>query len=101
MNHDAAPPTKKPRGDNHSPDGFLAELARIRHLTGKQHMVLRRLIGGQTHKDIAGALNIKPSTVNTHLKRIYEKFDVNDQTHLVLAVTELFRRLYPRGYRQG
>ena len=95
------PPRRRPPGDNRYPAGFLTRLGKDRHLSGKQQMVLRRLLGGESHKDIARALGISLNTVNSHLKRIYEKFGVHDQSHLILGVGDTFRRLSPKGYRQS
>jgi LuxR family transcriptional regulator, maltose regulon positive regulatory protein len=51
--------------------------------------VLRLLIAGRSGPEIAAALVVAPSTVKTHLKRIYEKLDVHSRDQAIARAREL------------
>ncbi len=55
---------------------------RLYDLTPREREVLERLIGGQSSKVIARALDMSPRTVDTHRTRILRKFEV--ETTLML-----------------
>jgi len=50
--------------------------------------VLQFLGKGYTNREIAYALGILPSTVKSHLERIFKRLDVTDRTE---AVVKAFR----------
>jgi two-component system, NarL family, nitrate/nitrite response regulator NarL len=58
-------------------------------LTGRETEILRRLAGGQSAPVIARELFLSPSTVKSHLQRIYERLGVSDRA---AAVAEGIRR---------
>lgn len=52
-------------------------------LTKREHEVLALLKSGKTNRQIATALVIEESTVETHLDHIYRKLDVPNRTAAV------------------
>jgi two-component system nitrate/nitrite response regulator NarL len=59
-------------------------------LSAREREVLKRIARGQSIPAIAGELYVAPSTVKTHVQRLYEKLGVSDRA---AAVAE--------GMRQG
>lgn len=58
-------------------------------LSGREREVLNRVARGQSVPTIAAELYVAPSTVKTHLQRLYEKLGVNDRA---AAVAEAMRQ---------
>jgi two-component system, NarL family, nitrate/nitrite response regulator NarL len=58
-------------------------------LTGREREVLEGIARGQTIPTIAAELYLAPSTVKTHVQRLYEKLGVSDRA---TAVAEAMRR---------
>jgi len=58
-------------------------------LSPREHQVLGFLAAGLSAPQIAGELHLSPSTVKTHLKRLYERLEVSDRA---AAVAEGMRR---------
>jgi len=52
-------------------------------LSKREQQVLRLLAGGLSNDDIAANLFLSTNTVKTHLKRIFEKLDVNSRLEAV------------------
>ncbi|HZV67957.1 MAG TPA: response regulator transcription factor [Saprospiraceae bacterium] len=52
-------------------------------LTPREKEILESLVEGNSYKMIASALFISPETVKTHIKKVYEKLQVNSQTEAV------------------
>jgi DNA-binding NarL/FixJ family response regulator len=52
-------------------------------LTGREQEVLGEMVNGRTQKEIADALFVSPSTVNTHVRHIYKKLHVRSSTEAV------------------
>jgi DNA-binding NarL/FixJ family response regulator len=67
----------------------LALHAPEERLTDREVEVLRLVAEGQSNKQIAWRLSLSIETVKSHLKSIFEKFEVDDRTH---AVTIALRR---------
>lgn len=67
----------------------LALHAPEERLTDREVEVLRLVAEGQSNKQIAWQLSLSIETVKSHLKSIFEKFEVDDRTH---AVTIALRR---------
>ena len=55
-------------------------------LTKRETEVINEILKGSTYKEIANELNISFNTVNDHIKKIYEKLNVNSKTELVLKL---------------
>ncbi|MEZ4843577.1 MAG: response regulator transcription factor [Bacteroidia bacterium] len=53
------------------------------NLTPKETDVLRELVEGKSYKMIAAELDVTYHTVNSHVKKIYEKLHVNSATEAV------------------
>lgn len=58
-------------------------------LSERELHVLRLLAQGKVYKQIAQELELSPSTVRSHLHRIYRRMNVADRTQAVLRATEL------------
>ncbi len=58
-------------------------------LSPREHDVLQRLARGLSGPQIAAELHVSPSTVKTHLQRLYERLGVSDRA---AAVAEGMRR---------
>lgn len=52
-------------------------------LTEKERQVLAELVKGRSAPEIAGLLQVKNSTVKTHVLNIYRKFQVNSRAALI------------------
>ena len=57
-------------------------------LSAREVEVLKRLAAGEVYKQIGAALNLSPSTVRSHLHRIYTRIGVADRTQAVLLARE-------------
>lgn len=58
-------------------------------LSPREREVLRRIADGASIRDIAAELYVAPSTVKTHVQRLYDKLGVGDRA---AAVAEAMRR---------
>lgn len=54
------------------------------NLTLREKEVLRQLVNGQSYKMVAEDLNIAVDTVRSHIRRIYEKLQVNSKSEAVV-----------------
>lgn len=62
---------------------------RSRPLTPREREVLTATVAGRSNDEIAASLGITTRTVEAHLTRLYERFDLHSRTELVArAVTE-------------
>lgn len=60
----------------------------IRLLTGREKEVLKYLLESKTLQEISGILLISTSTVETHKKNIFSKFNVHSISELINKVTQ-------------
>jgi len=58
----------------------------LKILTKREREVVEELINGLTYKEISKILNISSSTVNDHLKSIYQKMSVNSKAELIAKI---------------
>ena len=54
-------------------------------LTEREQEVLRLVVQGLTKKGIAGKLDLSTHTVDSHLRNIYQKLQVNNRSAAVAA----------------
>ena len=66
-----------------------AERVEVEGLTPREREVLDLLAGGFFYKEITETLGISISTVNTHVRRIYEKIHVHSRAQAVAKLAEL------------
>ena len=59
------------------------------NLTARETEIARLVARGKHNAEVARELQISPYTVETHLKHIYTKLQVNSRTELALVVREL------------
>ena len=52
------------------------------HLSPRERDVVRLLVEGRTNDEIGAALSIGVRTVETHLRRVFERFEVTSRTEL-------------------
>jgi DNA-binding CsgD family transcriptional regulator len=55
----------------------------IEPLTEREHEVLKLLLAGKSNKEISSALFITESTVKTHVRNIFSKYDVSSRAELI------------------
>jgi len=53
-------------------------------LTGRERQILQLLAEGQSNKDIAGILNLSPTTVICHRQHIFQKLNLHNLSDLIL-----------------
>jgi DNA-binding CsgD family transcriptional regulator len=58
-------------------------------LTDRERDVLRLVAAGRLNKEIAAELQIAPNTVNTHLKKIYDKLGAHNRTEAINQARKL------------
>jgi DNA-binding CsgD family transcriptional regulator len=58
-------------------------------LTDRERDVLRLVVAGKLNKEIAAELQIAPNTVNTHLKKIYDKLSAHNRTEAINQARKL------------
>ena len=56
--------------------------ARGAHLSPREHDVVRLVAEGRTNDEVGAALGIGVKTVETHLRRLFDRFDVGSRTEL-------------------
>jgi DNA-binding NarL/FixJ family response regulator len=66
-------------------------LADLMQMSRQQRRIVWCLTQGMGDKDIAQAMGITPSTVRTHLDRIFKRMGVDDRVKLVLLLVREFR----------
>jgi DNA-binding NarL/FixJ family response regulator len=52
------------------------------HLSTREHDVVRLVVDGYSNDEIAGTLGIAAKTVETYLRRLFERFDLMSRTEL-------------------
>ena len=60
-------------------------------LSPRQAQIVRLVLQGNADKQIAQELNISLATVRTHMRRLFEKFDLSDRLELTLLVLTSLR----------
>lgn len=85
-------PTAPPR--LHPGGRALAELG----LSPRELEIARLICRGLSNKEIAQFLQISHHTVSAHIRRIFDKLQINRRTHLAVYVAE---RLRPNRSRSG
>lgn len=63
------------------------------HLTQREHDVLEQLCSGASYREAAGALGVAEGTVQTHVKRVYEKLGATNKAEAVRIALDF--RLVP------
>ncbi|MDQ5977598.1 MAG: hypothetical protein QG602_570 [Verrucomicrobiota bacterium] len=61
----------------------LAELSKLKHLSGREHEVLDGMRRGLSNRDIATALGISEHTVKAHVKAVLQKLESADRAEAV------------------
>lgn len=51
-------------------------------LTGAELRVVRAIVDGRTNREAAGVLFLSPHTVDSHLRRVFAKLDINSRVEL-------------------
>ena len=62
---------------------IIRQTKSIDPLTGRETEVLALLLGGKSNRDISQALFISESTVKTHVRNIFSKYDVASRAELI------------------
>lgn len=61
----------------------VRDMKALEPLTGRENDVLRLVLEGKPNKEIAAGLTISENTVKTHLRNIYQKYDVSGRAELI------------------
>lgn len=62
---------------------IIQQTKMIDPLTKREEEVLQLILSGQSNKEISGNLFITESTVKTHVRNIYSKYDVSSRAELI------------------
>lgn len=72
-------------------DGEWARTQQKLGLSPRQAQIIRLVLQGRTDKQIAQELKISRATVRTHMRRLFDKFDLNDRLELTLLILASLR----------
>lgn len=64
--------------------GALSDDDRLATLTPREREVFALLIQGKKQREIAGQLNVQPTTVSFHTQSLYRKLEIHDRAQLIL-----------------
>jgi len=67
-------------------NAIIARSATLDPLTVREQEVLKVLLDGKSNRQIAEMLFISESTVKTHVRNIYSKYDVRSRAELISTV---------------
>ncbi len=67
-------------------NAIIARSATLDPLTVREQEVLEVLLDGKSNRQIAEMLFISESTVKTHVRNIYSKYDVRSRAELISTV---------------
>lgn len=101
----SAPPEEK--APEHSPScakpAIVQEdkMERLGKLTPRERELCLLLVEGYTLKESAVRLNVKYSTVNTHMNGVYRKLGVNSRAELIIHYRDLAGASLTRGSAEG
>ncbi len=72
-------------------------LRRALGLSLLQVEIIKWLIRGKSHQEIAREMAIRPRTVRTVVSRLYREFGVSDRVQLILHVLTVLREHWEQG----
>jgi DNA-binding CsgD family transcriptional regulator len=64
-------------------NAILNQVTVLTPLTVREQEVLQQILSGQSNREIAAALFISESTVKTHVRNIFSKYDVGSRAELI------------------
>lgn len=62
---------------------IIRQIKTLDPLTVREQEVLELILSGKSNREIAGALFISESTVKTHVRNIFSKYDVGSRAELI------------------
>lgn len=62
---------------------IVCQIKTLDPLTAREQEVLQLILSGKSNREIAGALFISESTVKTHVRNIFSKYDVGSRAELI------------------
>jgi DNA-binding CsgD family transcriptional regulator/MFS family permease len=65
---------------------IVRQIKTINPLTVREQEVLQLILSGKSNREIAGALFISESTVKTHARNIFSKYDVGSRAELISSL---------------
>jgi DNA-binding NarL/FixJ family response regulator len=66
--------------------GVIYNVRSLDPITDRERDVLQQMLDGKSNKAIAEALYISESTVKTHARNIYSKYDVSGRAELISTI---------------
>jgi two-component system, NarL family, nitrate/nitrite response regulator NarL len=70
-------------------DRDTAARAAVRHLTRREREVLRRIVEGESTREIARGLTIAPSTVRAHVQNVLVKLGAHSRLQAAAIVARV------------
>ncbi|NLV35671.1 MAG: LuxR family transcriptional regulator [Clostridiaceae bacterium] len=65
---------------------LVRQIKTIEPLTAREQQVLQLILSGKSNRDIADALTISETTVKTHARNIFSKYDVSNRVELISSL---------------
>jgi DNA-binding CsgD family transcriptional regulator/MFS family permease len=62
---------------------IIRQMKTLEELTVREQEVLQHILSGKSNREIAGTLSISESTVKTHARNIFSKYDVGSRVELI------------------
>lgn len=62
------------------------------HLTARETEAANALLQGKSNKEIAEIMDISERTVKSHIRNLFDKFDVNDRLALVIKIHAFMKK---------
>lgn len=65
---------------------IIRQTKTIEELTVREQEILQQILSGKSNREIAGTLFISESTVKTHIRNIFSKYDVGSRAELICTL---------------
>ena len=55
----------------------------LKLLTGKEKRIIKKVLEGKSYSEVAEIFNLSPNTIKTHMKNVFQKYQVNSKMELI------------------